>query len=114
MIVPQMLIQCYVEDLRQTYANGLPRIEVFVSTGYTNMVRVVSKRDPIILVTPTGTYRGGMIDNQGKGWPYICPDLFTANNSKISLAQILRENGVPLSQNQPLQFDVSGNTWTLL
>ena len=88
-------------------------MEVFVSTGYTNMVRIVGKRDPITLVTPTGTYRAGMIDNQGKGWPYICPDLYTASGSKVSLAQVLRENGIPLSQNQPLQFDVSGNTWTL-
>jgi hypothetical protein len=112
-----VLIQCYVEDLRRTYANGLPRVEVFVSTGYTHLVRPMpnqGQRVPITVVTQNGTYQGGLRDNQGNGWPYICPDLFTASGSKISLAQILRASGVPLSPNQPLQFDLSGNTWTLL
>ena len=112
-----MLIQCYVEDLGGTYANGLPRVEVFVSAGYTHLVTPMpsqGQRVPITVMTPNGTYQGGVRDNQGNGWPYICPDLFDARGSKISLAQILRANGVTLAPNQLLQFDVSGSTWTLI
>ena len=110
------IIDCYVEMLSDTYASGLPRVEVFVSTGYINSVAMPKKgqRVLITLVTPNGTYQGGLRDNQGKGWPYICPNLTTANGSRRNLAEILRANAVPLSRNQPVRFDVSGNTWTLI
>lgn len=111
------IIQCEVEMQGQLYANGLPRVEVYVSTGDMNLVAMpnAGQRVQIILVCQNGsTYLGGLRDYQGRGWPYICPDLLTSSHSKVSLAEILRANGVPLSSKQPVRFDVSGNTWTLI
>lgn len=103
-------VDCYLQDLSRTYANGLPQVEVFVSTGYLNLEAIPAPgvRVPITVVTSTGTYVGGLRNNQGKGWPYICPDLKTASGADIKLAEILRANGVSLSPNQPLQFRLVG------
>ncbi len=103
--------------LSQPYANGLPRVEVFVSNGYVNSVAMpnAGQRVQITLVSRNGsTYHGGLRDYQSRGWPYICPDLLTSSGSKISLAEILSANAVPLSSKQQLRFNVSGNTWTLI
>ena len=110
------IIQCEVEMQGQLYADGLPRVEVYVSTRDMNLVAMpnAGQRVHIILVCPNGsTYQGGLRDYQGSGCPYICPDLFTSSRSKVSLAEVLRANGVPLSSKQPVRFEVSGNTWKL-
>jgi hypothetical protein len=111
------MIQCEVEMQGQLYTNGLPRVEVYVSTGCMNFVAMpnAGQRVPIILACRNGsTYQGGLRDYQGSGCPYICADLLTSSGSKVSLAEILRANGVRLSSKQPVRFDVSGNTWTLI
>jgi hypothetical protein len=92
-------------------------VEVYVSTGYLNLVAMpnAGQRVRIILVSRNGsTYQGGLRDYQGRGRPYICPDLLTSSGSKVSLAEILRTNEIPLSSKQPVRFDVSRNTWTLI
>jgi hypothetical protein len=111
------IIQCEVEMQGRLYANGLPQVEVYVSTGYKDLVAMpkAGQRVQIILVCLNGsTYQGGLRDYQGRGWPYICPDLLTSSGSKVSLAEFLRANTVPLSSKQPVRFDVSGSTWTLI
>ena len=111
-----MIIRCYVQTLNQEYADGLPRVEVFVVTEDIGLIRPMPNKGqeiPITVATPTGAYQGGLRNEGGKGWPYICPDLYV-NGSKISLARMLRQNGVPLSLRQPVQFDVSGTTWILV
>jgi len=78
------------------------------------------QRAIIKLVTPTGVYEGGMRNLQAKGWPYICPDLKGTDGIKISLAEILEANDIPLRNNQSLRFDItfidatSPVVWTLI
>jgi hypothetical protein len=111
-----MIIRCYVQTLSQYYADGLPRVEVFVITEDMALVSPMpagGQEIAVTVVTTTGNYDGAIRNESGKGWPYICPDLYT-NGSKVSLARVLRENGVSLSSGQPVTFDVSGSTWTLV
>jgi hypothetical protein len=108
-------IKCEVEMQGTVYANGLPRVEVYVSAPYVDLVAMpnAGERVPIVLVSRDGSiYRGGLRGYQGE-WPYICPDLVASNGSTVRLAEILRANAVPLEPKQPIQFDVSGNTWVL-
>jgi len=110
-------IRCEVEMQSQFYANGLPRVEVYVSSEDVHLVAMpdAHQRVPIILVCRNGgKYQGGLRDCGGRRWPYICPDLLASNGSTVRLAEILRSNGVPLSSKQPVRFEVSGNTWTLI
>lgn len=110
------LVDCYLQTLSQTYANGLPRVEVYVCTTHTRLVPIPPPgvRVPITVVAHTGIYQGGLRDNQSVGWPYICPDLADASGKRISLAQIMHDDSVPLLVNQSLRFAVSGHVWTLI
>ena len=57
------VVDCYVQDLSRTYANGLPRVEVFVRTECVNLVANPACRDPagqwcISVPEPAFTIRG--------------------------------------------------------
>ena len=108
-------IRCYVEPLNQKYADGLERVELYVCSEFLTSVMKPDKgqRVPITLVTGHGRFQGGLRDLQGKGWPYICPDLISEKDGrKVSLARILKDNGIV--PKDTISVRVSGGIWELL
>ena len=107
-------IQCYVEPQSRKYVDGLERVELYVCSEFTASVTrpEEGQRVPITFVTPQGRYLGGLRDNQGRGWPYLCPDLVSEKDGhKVSLARILKDNGI--SPGDTISVRVSDRTWEL-
>jgi hypothetical protein len=107
-----MQIKCSVTPLSRKYANGLEQVELYVCSESISSVAMpgAGQRVPITVVTPQGKYLGGLRDNQGRGWPYICPDLYL-DGRKVSLARILKDNGI--SPGDTISVRVSGQTWQI-
>ena len=105
-------IKCYAEPQGQRYADGLERFELYVCSESIPSVAIPpeGQRVLITVVTPQGKHLGGLRNNQGRGWPYICPDLYL-NGRKVSLSRILRDNGI--SPGQTISVRVSGQTWQI-
>ena len=105
-------IKCYAEPLGNKYADGLERVELYVCSESIPSVAIPpeGQRVPITVVTPQGKYQGGLRDNQGRGWPYICGDLYL-NGRRVSLSRILKDNGV--SPRDTISVRISGQTWQI-
>ena len=105
-------IKCYVEPQSRKYADGLEQVELYVCSESIPSVAIPPEvqRVPVTVVTPQGKYLGGLRNNQGCGWPYICPDLYV-DGRKVSLARILKDNGI--SPGATIMVLVSGQTWQI-
>ena len=107
-------IKCYVEPQSRKYADGLEQVELYVCAEFATSVTKPEegKRIPITLLTPQGRYQGGLRDYQGRGWPYLCPDLISESSKrKVSLAQILKDNGI--SPKDTISVRILDRTWEL-
>jgi hypothetical protein len=108
-------VTCVVEGLSQSYANGLERVELYVYSQ--DDIASVEKPRPkeritITFSTAHGDYEGGLRNNLDQ-YPYVCPDLRSkADDTKASLAQILKDNG--FKPGDRLRVRIDGRTWTLL
>jgi hypothetical protein len=110
-------IKCEVYGFgdKDRYADGLERIELYVSEPFVEFVERIPKegeRLQITFSTPTGIYDGGIRNYQGRS-PYICPNLVSQKDGKkVSLARVLKDNGV--KPRDSVTIRVSDSTWTLL
>ena len=108
-------VTCVVEGLRQWYANGLERVELYVYSR--EDIARVEKPEPkervaITLSTARGDYEGGLRNNLDQ-YPYVCPDLRSKrDDSKVYLANVLRDNG--FKPGDRVKVRISDRTWTLV
>ena len=108
-------VTCVVEGLSQSYANGLERVELYVYSGQ-DIARIEKpkpkERVAITFSTARGDYEGGLRNNLDQ-YPYVCPDLRSKrDDSKVSLASILRDNG--FNPGDRVKVRVCDRTWTLV
>src|SRR5882724_7436446 len=104
-------ITCYVEGLSQHYVDGLERVELYVCSEFTSFVPIPEPgtREEITLLTQHGSYRGGLRSYHGS--VYVCPDLRSDKNRKVTLARILKDNGI--EPRQRIALRVADRDWEL-
>lgn len=114
-------VKCYIWPLGQYYADGLERVELYVCREFIESVSSPphGERINIKLVTPRGTYGGGLRTYARTEEPYLCPDLNSQQDgARVSLAKVLRENGINIFAGRGrdlVRVKVDGRSnWTLL
>ena len=115
--MPPREINCEVYGFgdKDRYADGLERVEVYVSDEFVGDIERMPKegeRLEITFSTRTGIYDGGIRNYQGR-LPYVCPNLVSRKDGKkVSLARVLKDNGV--KPRDKVKIRISDSTWTLL
>ena len=72
-----MTIRCYVDPQSRMLAEGLEAVELYVLKRFESQIKKPEPhiREPILVVTATGAYRGGLRTIPSTGDVYLCPDL---------------------------------------
>jgi hypothetical protein len=111
--MPSCDIICRVAPQSRRYANGLEAVELFVHRE-SPLPLIEEKPRPderltITFSTPKGDYTGGL---RNCADPYLCPDLWTRLGEKITLAEIMRANGI--RPGALVRVRMEPGKWTLL
>jgi hypothetical protein len=113
-------IKCYIWPLGQYYADGLERVELYVCREFIGCISSPphGERVNVTLVTPRGTYGGGLRTYARTEEPYLCPDLTSKQDgTRVSLAKILENNGINISAGggrDLVRVKIDGSNWKLL
>jgi hypothetical protein len=109
-----MTIRCYVDPQSRMLAEGLEAVELYVLKRFESQIKKPEPhiREPILVVTATGAYRGGLRTIPSTGDVYLCPDLRSERDGrKVSLARILKDKGIePRSK---IDVRISDGRWEI-
>jgi hypothetical protein len=95
-----------VRALSNHYADGLERMEIWIKKSLASSLPFqIDKRIPIILTMGTETYEAGLRATEKTPYIWICPDLKDRRGKRVSLARVLKNNGMRKSQMVNLEVD---------
>jgi hypothetical protein len=109
-----MMIRCVVTPQSQPSPEELEAVELYVCRDFDSFVQrpKPKQREPILVLTTTGTYRGGLRTYERSRSVYLCRDLISERDgSKVSLAKVLKENGI--APGTEINVRVGDGCWTI-
>lgn len=93
--------------LSNHYADGLERMEIWVKKTLASPLPFqIKKRIPIILTIGNESYEAGLRATEKTPYVWICPDLKDSRGKTVSLARVLKNNG--MKKNQMVNLEVDG------
>lgn len=108
-----MVIRGVVVGQSNHTADGVERVELYVYRDFDQFIEKPKphRREPITLITPTGTYLAGLRTLQQNQEVYICPDLYL-NGSRLSLARVLAD--LKIGPHDEVNIEVKNRNWKIL
>jgi hypothetical protein len=112
-----MMIRCYVCPQGRILADGLEAVELYVLSDFESQIKKPEPhvREPVLVVTATGVYRGGLrtLPPNRPGDTYLCPDLSSESDGlKVSLARILKDKGI--ESRDEIDVRISDGRWEIV
>ncbi len=107
-------VRCRVTSMSQRYADGLTRCVLYVCNGFEQSVPrlEIGQQVEIILSTRIGDFRARLrAESSVSGRLYVCPDLRSTSDEKVTLARVLKDCGIKLGQE--VEVSIKDAKWTM-